>query len=407
MHRIALISFHGCPVVRLGERDTGGMNVYVLQTAKELGHRGHKVDVYTRYHDPRDPQIVELEENVRVIHLKAGPYAEAKDNLSRYKRVFLDKLYRFQEAHDLEYDLIHSHYWLSGKVATELSRQWQVPHVTCFHTLAKIKQRARAGERETDRRIAGERVVMAQADAVVSFSRFEKEDVVGLYGVPPHKVHVIPAGVDLDMFKPVDGAAARQRLGLNGESVILYVGRIEPLKGIGILLSALAQMEDRADIRLLIVGGNLEKDHEVARLRTMAQALGVHEEVSFIGTVPQNELPIYYSAANVCVLPSYYESFGLAALEAMACGTPVIASRVGGLQTIVKNGETGYLIPWRCPDPFVERLEMLLGNSVLQRVIGGAARVEAEKMSWSLVVDRLLDIYDSLAGASVASAAVG
>ncbi len=404
MYSIAVISFHGCPSARLGERDTGGMNVYVLQTAMELGRRGHKVDVYTRYHDPRDPQIVELAENTRIIHLKAGPYAEDKESLPSHIPEFLASLHRFQDTHNLRYDLIHSHYWLSGQVATALSRQWQVPHVACFHTLAKIKQRARAGESEPLRRITGEGEVMAHADAIVGLSRFEKEDMVRLYGAPPHRVHVIPAGVDLSMFQPMDRAVARQRLGLGNKRVILYVGRIEPLKGLEILIDALAQMDNEADTRLLIVGGNPEGDPEVARLGTLARELGVWEGVSFLGTVKQSELPLYYSAANVCVLPSYYESFGLAALEAMACGTPVIASRVGGLQTIVKHGETGYLIPWHCPDPFVERLEMLLGNKALQRVIGDAARAQAEKMSWSMVADRILDLYDSLAGVCFASA---
>lgn len=405
MYRIAIISFHGCPVARLGERDTGGMNVYVLQTARELGKRGHMVDIYTRYHDSKDSQITELDNNVRVIHLDAGPYGESKENLSLYIPKFLRGLYAFQSSHNLEYDLVHSHYWLSGKVGLDLVQHWGVPHLTCFHTLAKIKQRARAGERASAGRVAGETDVISKADAIVSLSRYEKEDMVRLYGADPNKIRVIPGGVDLDMFKPMDMVKARKRLGLKDTNLVLYVGRIERLKGIDILIEALAKMDDRADTRLLIIGGNPVKDNELLRLRKMTQRLNMEQRISFLGTISQDRLPEYYSAANICVLPSYYESFGLVALEAMACGTPVIASRVGGLQTIVKNGAAGYLIPWRCPDPFAERMEMLLGNRTLQQAMGVAARAEAEKMSWGFVVDRMEGLYGSLTGALWASAA--
>ncbi len=405
MYRIAIISFHGCPVARLGERDTGGMNVYVLQTARELGKRGHMVDIYTRYHDSKDSQITKLDNNVRVIHLEAGPYGESKENLSLYIPKFLRGLYAFQSSHNLEYDLVHSHYWLSGKVGLDLAQQWGVPHVACFHTLAKIKQIARAGERASASRVAGEWEVMSKADAVVSLSRYEKEDMVRLYGADPNKIRVIPGGVDLDMFKPMDMVKARKQLGLKDTNLVLYVGRIERLKGIDILIDALAKMDDRADTRLLIIGGNPVKDNELLRLRKMTQRLNMEHRISFLGTIPQDRLPEYYSAANICVLPSYYESFGLVALESMACGTPVIASRVGGLQTIVKNGRTGYLIPWRCPDPFVERMEMLMGNRTLQQAMGVAARAEAEKMSWGFVVDMMEGLYGSLTDALWTSAA--
>ena len=404
-YRIALISFHGCPVARLGEKDTGGMNVYVLQTARELGRRGHLVDVYTRYHDPNDEQITELDDNVRVVHLKAGPFGESKESLSRHIPKFLSELYSFQEARGVVYDLVHSHYWLSGKVGIDLARRWRVPHVACFHTLARIKQKARRGERAPAGRIASELEVIGSADAIIGLSRYEKEDAVTLYGADPGKINVIPAGVDLNMFRPMDKSLARKTLGLKkNEKVVLFVGRIEPLKGVDMLIDAFASLE-QASKRLIVIGGDPFEDVEVLKLKKRVERLGLNGSVQFLGTVRQSDLPVYYNAANVCVIPSYYESFGLVALESMACGTPVIASRVGGLQTIVKNKKTGYLISWRAPHHFAERMETLLSNPAIQLSMAEAAMAEARRMSWERTVDRLVSLYDSLAGVRVATAA--
>ena len=405
MHRLALLSFHGCPVARLGEKDTGGMNVYVLQLAREFGRRGHLVDVYTRRHDPSDPTIVELGDGARVIHLKAGPYSTAKDSYYEHIPEFLGNLCSYQASEDIEYDLIHSHYWLSGRVGMILGRKWRVPHVVTFHTLAKTKMRARAGEKETDLRIGVEERVARGADGVIVSTEQEKQDLISLYRTPGHKVRVIPAGVDLGMFKPIDRNVARNDLGIDNKKVILYVGRIEPIKGLGNLLEAVALLEDQDDTVLLIVGGKPGVDSELERLKSQARDLGLADKVVFTGAVPQGRLPAYYSAADVFVLPSYMESFGLAALEAMACGTPVVASRVGGLSTFIRNGETGYLIPWRCPEPFAQRLDMVLANPALRDTLGAAARAKALEMSWHGVADHMLDHYSFLMGETLESVA--
>jgi D-inositol-3-phosphate glycosyltransferase len=396
MYRLALLSFHGCPVARLGEKDTGGMNVYVLQLARELGRRGNQVDVYTRCHDPKDPQIVELGEGARVIHLKAGPYDASKQDLYQYIPEFMNALCCFQRKESLEYNLIHSHYWLSGRVGLALGQKWNIPHVATFHTLARTKLRARAGEKEPELRASVESKVIDRADCIVVSTEQEKEDLVRLYRGMPHKIKVIPAGVNLEMFHPMDRAGARQALGLKERKIILYVGRIEPLKGIDILLKAFAQLEDTTDARLLVVGGKLEDDEELECLKILALQLGIQERVTFTGSVPQARLPEYYSAADVFVLPSYYESFGLVALESMACGTPVVVSRVGGLKTFIKDGETGYLIPWHCPEPFAQRLDMLLSNPALRETMGRAARAKALQMSWSGVAEQMLGFYSCL-----------
>ena len=396
MRRLALLSFHGCPVARLGEKDTGGMNVYVLQLAREFARRGCEVDVFTRYHDPQDPRIVDIDGGARVIHLEAGPHDAAKDDLYNHIPKFVTELLDFQRSEESAYDLIHSHYWLSGRVGMILSREWDAPHVSTFHTLARAKMRARAGERESQLRQDVEALVMRDSDRIVVSTEEERQDVGTLYGAPLHKVEVVPAGVNLDTFHPVDQYEARRQLGIEERNVIVYVGRIEPIKGIDILLRAVPLLVHRQDLRVLIVGGSPNGDAELDRLRALATELGIQDSVTFTGSVAQDRLPAYYSAADAFVLPSHSESFGLVALEAMACGTPVVVSRVGGLKTIVSSGETGYLVPWRCPESFAQRLDVLLSSPELRTAMGNAARARALNMDWGRVADRMLNCYGDL-----------
>ncbi|MBM3934077.1 MAG: glycosyltransferase family 1 protein [SAR202 cluster bacterium] len=391
---------HGCPNARLGEKDTGGMNVYVLQVARELGKLGKHVDVFTRVHDVNEPRIVRLGENARVIHIDAGAVDETKEALHHFVGDFADGVEAFRRSEGLSYYLIHSHYWLSGVAAIDLSKRWAVPHVTTFHTLARTKMFARIGETEPQLRETAETEIIRNVDAVVVSTEQEKEDIVRLYQVSPKMVRIISAGVDLERFYPTDKAEARRRLGIaDGEKIVLSVGRIEPLKGLDILIGALGYMESVKDMRLLIVGGKLQHDREVDRLRNMARVMGFDDVVTFTGTVPQQDLPTYYNAADVFVMPSYYESFGLVALEAMACGTPIVSTRVGGPRTFVKNGETGYIIPWHCPEPFAQRLDMVLSNGHLRASMGKSAAAKARTMGWDGSAARMLDLYSRLTAA--------
>lgn len=395
---LALLSFHSCPAGRLGEKDTGGMNAYVLQLAREYARRGNRVDVFTRHHNPNDPKIVEIEDGARVIHLDSGPADAAKSDLFGHIPRFLGELYRFQRAERARYDIIHSHYWLSGRVGMALSREWGCPHVATFHTLAKTKMRARAGEREPQLREDVEGLIMSDADGVIVSTEEERQDIARYYGAPRHNIEVIPAGVNLEMFQPVDRAGARAALASewgirDDERVILYVGRIEPLKGIDILLRALPMLEHDGAVRALIVGGNPDNDVETERLKSLAAELGIADSVTFTGSVPQAVLPTYYSAADVFTLPSHSESFGLAPLEAMACGTPAVVSRVGGLKTFIRSGENGYLVPWRCPESFAQRFDTLLANPELRDAMGRAARARALSMGWGAVAERMLGYY--------------
>ncbi|HCV26738.1 MAG TPA: hypothetical protein DGB32_00270 [Dehalococcoidia bacterium] len=404
--RVAVLTVHGCPVVRAGEKDAGGMNVYVLATVNELASRGVKVDVFTRSHDPSDPQVIELSPGARVIHLEAGPIRPEKNAVFDLLPEFTDRVADYVNDEGDGYDVIVSHYWLSGLVGEELASRWELPHATSFHTLAEVKRRARPGEVEIPERVSGERSIARNADRVIAWSSHERDLLAELYGASRDNILIIPPGVDTKMFRPHDRLKSRRRLGLpESGKILMYVGRVERLKGIEILIQAVAGMEEEDDVTLLIIGGD-EIDSERQRLGQVVERLGITDRVRFLSSVKQDQLPEYYSAADVCVFPSYYESFGLAALESMSCGTPVVASRVGGLPSIVREGETGYLIPTRCPAAFIQRIEILITNDHLRTLMGRAARERALELGWGVAVDRLLSVFYDL-GAERAAGASG
>lgn len=397
LNRIAMLSVHGCPLASLGEGESGGMSVYVRELSLALGRRGFSVDIFTRWHEPHGLKPTLLGEGVRLIHLQCGPWENpGKNSLYNHLTEFLGRIMRFSADNDRSYDLIHSHYWLSGRVGHWLQERWGLPHIITFHTLGEVKNHSRLGERETSQRIEEERSVVASADQIIAPHIQEKHNLVRFYRALLSKVKVIPCGVDLELFHPMDKGQARKRLGLHDAKIVLFVGRMDPLKGIDILLRGVAKLDDRKGLRVLVVGGNLQKDKGIKEMGKLALDLGIDGQVSFLGAVPQERLPLYYSAADVCIVPSYYESFCLVALEALACGTPVIASRVGGLTGIVRDGETGFLIPLRCPDPFSERLELLLSNEGLRQRFGMAARDSVQKFSWSIMADRVAEVYKGL-----------
>ncbi|MHB8375807.1 MAG: glycosyltransferase [Dehalococcoidia bacterium] len=396
--RIAVLSVHTSPLAAPGGRETGGMNVYVRELSRELGARGYAVDVYTRRTSAQAPETQPIGPNARVINITAGPTEIIeKDAIAAHLPAFEANMLAFVVREGLAYDLVHSHYWMSGRVGAHLAERWGARHVAMFHTLGEVKNRARITEHETALRIDAERTVAASADAVVVASEHERRLLASLYGVDASRVSVVPCGVDLDLFTPMDKDEARRRLRLrDGERIILFVGRIEPLKGIDVLIGAAAQLHDDENFRVLIVGGDARTEAEVEQLRSLAARLGVDHHIAFVGAVAHDELPLYYNAADVCVVPSYYESFGMVAVESMACGTPVVASRVGGLASTIRDGETGYLISWRCPEPFAERLELLLGNDELRASFGRAAREAVERFRWANVADAISSLYGSL-----------
>lgn len=373
------------------------MNVYVLETARALSARGIEVDIFTRHHDPLDPMIVHLTPGARAIHLPAGAPSLDKHGAFALLPEFTKQVVEFAATEKLAYDLVVSHYWLSGLVGIELGKQWQVPHTTSFHTLAEVKRRVLPGEDEHPQRHESEIEIARTADQVIVWTDHECQTMVDMYGTDPSRIVVVPPGVDGKRFVPTSQAEARAKLGLHDEKVLLFVGRLERLKGIDTLFSAMTHLANHEGLKLFVAGGTHES-LEMRRLQEFAAGLGIAEKIVFLGSIPQDELKTYYSAADICVLPSYYESFGFAALEAAACGKAVVASRVGGLTTVVEDGKTGFLVNWRCPGPFVERLDLLLRNEALRNEMGIAARAHAETLTWESAADRLIHAYSRLLG---------
>ena len=382
MERAAFITLHACPLAAPGRGKSGGMNVYVRQLASALGELGMKIDIFTREHSDVPNRVETIGSNVRVIHINVGEPDAHLDELYDLLPDFLEQLNKFREEEGLEYDVVHSHYWLSSWVGRELSQELAIPHVVTFHTLSLIKMQSRAGEEEQSERSVIETKVIATADRIIAFSPHERDAMARLYAADANKITLVPCGVDLEVFRPLNQKAVRSSLGLNGEKILLYVGRVEPIKGLDLVVETAAQMDSEDGVRMIVVGADVNGDREMDRVRQLAREKDLEDKIDFVGQVDHDDLPLYYNAADVCVVPSYYESFGLVALESMACGTPVVATRVGGLSTIIHHGRTGYLKSWRCPEAFANSVEMIISSNGLQQSMGEAARKRAEGMGW-------------------------
>ena len=390
---VAMLSVHTCPLAALGGKETGGMNVYVREVSRELGRMGVSVDVFTRSQDPSIQRVVRLGERARVIHLAAGAEAPmARERVYDHMDEFVEGVEAWRIAEAIDYDLIHAHYWLSGVAALTLKRRWSVPVLQMFHTLARLKNRVArsAAELEPLVRVEEETRIVSDADRIVAANVVERAELLRDYGAHASRIATIPCGVDTDLFTPGDRAEARRRLGLDDRPVLLWVGRIAPIKGLDTLLDTVARLREAGrDMRLLVVGGEADEPtngHE-ASLRRRIAALGLGESVRFVGPQPQSVLPLYYAAADVTVLPSYYESFGMVALEAMACGSPVIASRVGGLVTTVRDGVTGFLVPDGDVEALAERIETLVGDPELRWRLGREGVRWAAQHRWPCVAE--------------------
>ncbi|MEK7847605.1 MAG: glycosyltransferase [Chloroflexota bacterium] len=393
--RVAVLSLHSCPLGRLGTRDTGGMNVYVRHTAQELASLGVAVDVFTREHPPEAHAPAMVGEGVRLVHLSAAN-GETKLGMYSYLPDLACAIHRFREEQGLTYDLVHSHYWLSGFAGAILSRWWGVPHITGLHTSARAKNHHLGWAAETELRAQTEADVLTAASLIVAGCQREKAELLTHYGVPPDKVAVAHAGVDTALFHPLPRRESRRRLNIAGETVVLFVGRIEPLKGVDILLEAVSGMEGRERVGVVVVGGQADDGEEAERLRRLAGERGIGQQVSFRGPVEQADLPAYYSAADVCVLPSRYETFGLVILESLACGTPVIATREGCAEEVVRPGENG----WLMEQPSAAELAGLLSRVAGMAGDGGHLRRQARRsvagFTWRLTASRLAQEYRRL-----------
>jgi D-inositol-3-phosphate glycosyltransferase len=405
---IAMLSYHTCPLATLGGKHTGGMNVYVQELTRHLGSLGIHVDVFTRSQDEHVPHVLhDLGYGNRVVHITAGPESPTlKNDLPLYLPEFADGILKFSESKGIRYDLIHSHYWMSGVAAEILKNRWDVPVIQMFHTLGVMKNRiARSeSEKESPFRIETEKRIVAFANRIVIATPAEKEQLISNYEADEKKLVIIPPGVDTTRFYPIPEDEARAVIGVpSGNCMILFVGRIEPLKGIETLLRAIALMLQTEEIAecnyyLAIIGGEPDgnaddMNSEMTRLQKLSRELGIHDTVIFLGKQSQETLPYYYSAAQVVVVPSLYESFGMVALEAMACGVPVIASQVGGLPYLVQDGKTGYVIPDGNPEILKQRLMQLIEAPALRDEMCGQAVEYARSYDWSLIAKKVADLY--------------
>jgi D-inositol-3-phosphate glycosyltransferase len=394
--RICMLSAHSCPVGKLGTRDTGGMSVYIREIASELGKQGHLVDVYTRVHDPEDRQTYELGQNARLIHLRAGGDEEIH-KLALYSHLpdFANNLDSFRKHNTLRYDLIFSHYWLSGLAGTYLQQLWQVPHITMFHTLGAVKNAIRekthltSGREEPRLRIKTERNLVEKCHRIIAPTENERRALMSFYGASPQKISVVPCGVNLNHFRIIDKASARCYLDLDGDKIVLFVGRIDPLKGIDNLIKALPYLRHIPKIRLVLVGGGEHSRREIQQLQKLARNLEVLDAVAFLGLIKHERLPFLYNAADACVVPSYYESSGLVALESLACGTPVVATDVGNHKNLIRQGDTGYVIEDNTPRLLADKIASLVSRSDADRRSAQLIRTTVTQFSWSNIAEEI------------------
>ena len=400
--RVAMLSVHTCPLAALGGKETGGMNVYVRELARELARMRVAADIFTRSQNPSIPRVSAIGDGVRVVHLPAGPEAPmARERVHDHLDEFVDGVEEFRADHGLDYDLIHAHYWLSGAVGLTLRERWGVPLVQMFHTLGRLKNDAtrNGAEHEPALRIAEESRIVGAADRIVAATVVERAHLAGHYGADPTRIAVIPCGVDTELFTPGDPAAARAALGLDDRPRLLYVGRIAPIKGLETLLDGMARLRAGGrPVHLCIVGGDADEPlngHE-GELRAQLGRLDLGDTVTFVGAQPQERLRTWYVAADASVLPSYYESFGMVALEAMACGSPVIASRVGGLQTTVRDRVTGVLVPDHDAAALADALGRLLDDPDLRWRLGREGVRWAAQHRWPCVAEAVCREYAAL-----------
>ncbi len=393
------------------------MNVYVHELTRKLGRRGVGVDVFTRSQDEHVPHVLhDLGYCNRVVHIQAGPETPmAREQLAELLPEFVDGVQDFARAKGLSYDLIHSHYWLSGLAALQLRRLWHVPIIHMFHTLAMMKSRvARSPEEEpSDLRLQSEQVLLREVDRVVAATQAELAQFQWLYKADTSHTAVIPPGVDTARFYPIPIDEAKEFIGVSPEqNLLLFVGRIEPLKGIDTLLEAIALLKEEGvlqahPVSLMVIGGDPkagseEMAAEMARLKELCQSLGMGDLVTFLGRRDQGTLQYYYSAAEIVVVPSHYESFGLVALEAMACGTPVVASETGGLIFLVRDGETGFHVPAGDAKALADRLKTLVQDEVLRARLGRQAAEYARGYDWVEIADQIVTLYNSVLASRIA-----
>ncbi|MCU0497003.1 MAG: glycosyltransferase [Anaerolineae bacterium] len=401
---LAILSVHTSPLAALGGKKTGGMNVYVRELAKAIAHHGLAVDIFTRRESLDQPEIdYSLGQGVRVVHVYAGaPIPLDPTDVYPHVQQFSAGVIAFATKQNVIYDFVYANYWLSGWVGHKLKEVWGTPFAQMFHTLGHMKNRIDTsynGMSLPDVRIRVETQIVGWADRLIAATPAEQTQLLWLYRADPRKIAIVPPGVDSERFHPVDRLEARATLGIGSdEPFLLFVGRIEPLKAVDSILEAicLLRMRDPQSLikaRVAIIGGNAGNP-ELERLIALSHQMGLNDLVQFLGAKSQTELPIYYAAATAVIMPSDYESFGMVALEAMASGTPVIATEVGGLAYLVRDNQTGYLVPVREPEVLSQRIQTLLTDPITQARLGHNAAEYARSYAWDHIAEQLIGVFE-------------
>ncbi|UCD36210.1 MAG: glycosyltransferase [Nitrospiraceae bacterium] len=392
---IAILSIHSNPFGKLGTQDAGGMNVYIRELSHELSRQGHRIDIYTRIEGQRGTHEIVHDEGIRLIHVSTGHGGHVPKN-RLYEH--LPEVFRGMENllvnNGRRYHLIHSNYWLSGQLGEWVSRSLGAPHITMFHTTGLAKNIRCSEEHEPALRSITEKKIAHRADRILASTGHEKNDLCRFFGVPREKISIVPCGVNLERFRPVPRKEARRQLGLAQEiPVILFVGRLAPIKGLDRLLAAVACLHHVRGLKLIVAGGDDTDGHTPEKFRNLARRLGAAGAVTFAGRVDHDELSVYYSAADVLALPSYYESFGLVALEALACGTPVVAAPVGAVESIIKQGETGIVVSHPSPRTFGRALEEILRQAREGAISAEVVRASVLHHGWGGVAAATCRMY--------------
>ena len=403
LRRVAMISMHTSPLATLGGKDAGGMNVYVRDLAINIAKAGVPVDIFTRKTDPERPTIQEIPLGARIINLDVGPAAPIEKNqLYDLVPAFTRACVLFSMTEGIKYDVVHAHYWLSGMVAEALRPFWEAPVVLMFHTTADMKNAVLGGnDQESALRQETEHALALTADSLIAANPDERADLIWTMGATDERVCTIPPGVDLSLFRPYDYHESRRELGWSiKERIVLYVGRIDPIKGIDTLIDTMPLVME-PELHYVLIGGDLDADGNpigpLARVKERVDALGMSRRCRYLGAQPQDLLPLYYSASDVVAVPSRYESFGLVAVEAMATGTPVIASSVGGLTFTVEDGRNGLLVPYGNPRALARAIDRLLEDDDFREAMSFHAAEDAQRFSWQAVAEQVLHVYQRLA----------
>ena len=408
--KIAMISYHTCPLASVEGKETGGMNVYVLQLSRQLAALGYHIDMFTRCHDVDNCTVTQVEPNLRLMHLPSAPVdgSVSKQDLIHYLDEFVANFLAFTTAEDIEYDVFHCHYYLSGLVGLKLRDKYPAlsPLVMTFHTLALMKNLVARSEQEqeTQERIEAEYQLGQAVDKIIVPSESAKQYLASLYETPDEKITVVPPGYNRAVFRPIDKERARCKIGADAtHKILLFVGRIEPLKGIDVLMYALKILTHKHPewtICLWVLGGDItqrmsDRSPELRRLEQLRKTLHLDNVVKFVGQKPQEELPYYYNAAEVVVMPSNYESFGMAAMESMACGVPVIITNVSGISTLMDEQQRALVTSAHHPLLLAARIEELLVDDEMHHQLGQSLHQQVQHLAWEKIANQIAAIYQT------------